>query len=507
MIRFSVFLVASLVLFFLGAAAVDAATPRGNLDHAAPDAIFGWAYDADAPTSSVEVHIYVDGVPTKSVMANQHRGDLVAAGISSDPYHGFGWAPEGLSAGTHTIEAYAINIGGGLNLRLSSSKTLTITSALPRGVLDTATPGLISGWAYDADAGLAAVEVHIYIDGAHRGTVLASDRRDDLVAARISGDPYHGFTWNPPTLSAGTHTVSAWAINTGGGGNPQLHASPKTFGVFAGQFTGVAYLENGVMRIGANLSWGGAIVEVSHAGHNLVDEHDTGRLIQASLYDQNAFYPAHDAPEWGWNPVQGGDKHNHGSRVVAYTNDDRTMYVKTAMLQWNPDNKGGGTGAGIESDVTLETWITLDPVTPEHVTVRYRAATMGISRQGNHELPAFFAASWLNRFVTYRGSSPWTRAPVSEPAFSDFPFIAELHDLNEYWGAWVNAQDFGIAIYFPQHNRGTSANTYRIPRETNYLRPGVFEAFDPSQPLDITFHLVIGDVDDSRNIIYALARR
>ena len=495
----------SAALFFVLGDDVLAAEPKGYLDHAAPDAIFGWAYDADAPSVPVEVHIYVDDVPTVALTANQHRGDLVAAGISPDPYHGFGWVPEGLSPGTHTIAAYAINIGGGVNPLLPAPRSFGTQSALPRGVLDIASPALVSGWVYDADAGTSAVEVHIYIDGAHRGTVLADDERSDLVAAGVATDAYHGFTWNPPTLPEGAHTVSVWAINAGGGGNPELHASPKTLTVPAG-YSGVAYLENNVMRVGANLSWGGAIVELSHAGHNLVDEHDTGRLIQASFYDQAGRYVDH-AGEWGWNPVQGGDKHNHGSRVVSYTNDGPTMYVKTAMVQWNPDDKGGGVTQSVESEITLETWITLDPAIPERVTVRYRATTSGVFRQGDHELPALFVAPWLNRFVTYQGTAPWARAPLANPVFGDFPYIAEIHDLNEYWGAWVNEHDFGLAIYFPKHNRGTSANTYSIPPLANYLRPGVFEPISSSQPIDITFDLVIGNVVDARNIIYRIAGR
>jgi hypothetical protein len=270
-------------------------------------------------------------------------------------------------------------------------------------------------------------------------------------------------------------------------------------------FSGVAYVENSVMRVGANLSWGGAIVEISHAGHNLVDDHDTGRLVQASLYDQYGRYTSHDAPDWGWNPVQGGDKHNHGSRVLNYTNDGKTMYVKTAMVEWNPGDKGGGVDAAVNSDVTLETWITLDPTRPEHVTVRYRAATTGPERTGNNEFPALFAAPWLNRFVTYQGFSPWTREATSEPSFGDFPNIAELHNLNERWGAWLNDHDFGLAMYFPEHNRGTSANAYRIPRVTNYLRPGMFESISSAKSIDITFDLIIGNLVDLRNMIYDLA--
>jgi hypothetical protein len=205
----------------------EAANPRGHLDHAAADAIYGWAWDADSPISPVTVHIYVDGVPTVALIANQHRGDLVAAGISPDPYHGFGWVPKGLSSGTHTIEAYAINIGGGINPLLPKPKTMTTRGSLPTGVLDIATTALISGWVYDADAGPSPVETHIYIDGMHRGTVLANDERSDLVPAGVATDAYHGFTWNPPVLTPGEHSISARAVDVGGVGNRELRSSPK----------------------------------------------------------------------------------------------------------------------------------------------------------------------------------------------------------------------------------------------------------------------------------------
>lgn len=497
---FATFVLAAAAFLLLPAFA-SAAVPSGHLDYAGSDAIFGWAYDADAPGSAVEVHIYVDGVPTVSVMANQDRQDLVAAGVAPTPNHGFGWVPEGIGAGTHVIEAYAINIGGGAN-PLLGSRTITTGSQLPRGTLDFATPGLVSGWAYDADAGEAPVEVHIYIDGVHRGTVLANDERGDLVPAGAATDPWHGFTWNPPVLPPGEHTVSAWAINAGGGGNPELHNSPQTMNVCSCRHEGVAYLDNGVVRVGANLSWGGAITEVSHGGHNMIDEHDTGRLLQASLYDDGETYAGFD--NWGWNAVQGGDKHNHGSTVSEYTNNGTTIYTKTDMLEWNPDGKGGGVLSGVSAGATLEQWISLDPAIPERVSVRYRVTT-DQGRTGNHELPALFTADWLPNLVTYQGNNPWSYQPLTTLSVPEHPALAEIHDLFEYWAAWTNDSGFGLAISFPQHNRGTSANANRSDRAFNYFRPGITDTVGPNNPIDITYDIIIGNVDDSRGIIYSLA--
>jgi len=57
----------------------------------------------------------------------------------------------------------------------------------------------------------------------------------------------------------------------------------------------------------AETIWGGSIVEVSLNGTNFVNEHDTGREVQAAQYDGSAQYDncAGCTGSFGWNPVQG----------------------------------------------------------------------------------------------------------------------------------------------------------------------------------------------------------
>src|SRR3989344_3967461 len=228
--------------------AVEGANPVGHLDVARPDAIYGWAYDADAPNQPVEVHIYINGKPVKSLMANRHRGDLVTAKVTMNPFHGFGWVPEGLSDGTHRVEVYAINLGPdgrptGLNPKLRGTQDIAINGALPRGTLDSASAGFVKGWAYDADAGSDPIDVHFYIDKQFYGAVRANARRDDLVAARVATEPFHGFVWHPPVLPAGEHILEAFAINVGpsgvlgtsAGSNPLLTAGRQAFTVPTGE--------------------------------------------------------------------------------------------------------------------------------------------------------------------------------------------------------------------------------------------------------------------------------
>jgi len=101
----------------------------------------------------------------------------------------------------------------------------------PIGALDGATESLITGWAYDEDAGANSIDVHIYIDGSLATSVTANESRPDLVDAGVCPDPNHGFSYVPEGLSVGTHTVSVYAINQPTGDNPELTDSPKTFTV------------------------------------------------------------------------------------------------------------------------------------------------------------------------------------------------------------------------------------------------------------------------------------
>jgi hypothetical protein len=105
--------------------------PIGNFDGADAIHATGWAFDQNAGTSPINVHIYIDGVPTANIVANLSRTDIIGAGsgVVQDAYHGFDYAFSGLSAGNHTIQVYAINTPTGTNPELPGSpKTITITT-------------------------------------------------------------------------------------------------------------------------------------------------------------------------------------------------------------------------------------------------------------------------------------------------------------------------------------------------------------------------------------------
>ncbi|MCA9329888.1 hypothetical protein KDA11_04535, partial [Candidatus Saccharibacteria bacterium] len=103
--------------------------PTGYLDTANCNVISGWSRDLDAPGGVINVHLYFDGPPggggvglslDDAGVNRLYRPDLggnFGFSIASDSSH----IPVDLTSGTHTVRAYAINVGGGSNRELTNS--------------------------------------------------------------------------------------------------------------------------------------------------------------------------------------------------------------------------------------------------------------------------------------------------------------------------------------------------------------------------------------------------
>lgn len=105
-------------------------------------------------------------------------------------------------------------------------------AVLPAGYLDSATCDGIVGWAHDPDEPAVGIAVHIYLGGpAGSGNpaavTTANVYREDLCTA--IGSCEHGYVVAPPLslLDGAAHSIHAYGINTGEGGNPELGNSPR----------------------------------------------------------------------------------------------------------------------------------------------------------------------------------------------------------------------------------------------------------------------------------------
>ena len=118
--------------------AVDPAKqPEGYIDHCAGGAlqfsISGWAYDANVPATSIDIHVYVyqnDGTTRYGdihiIRADLERPDLATArGIPTN--HGYSATIPIADAGTYKVKAYAIDLNGDGNPQIGATQTITVS--------------------------------------------------------------------------------------------------------------------------------------------------------------------------------------------------------------------------------------------------------------------------------------------------------------------------------------------------------------------------------------------
>jgi len=236
--------------------------------------------------------------------------------------------------------------------------------------------------------------------------------------------------------------------------------------ITSSQSNGIVYLTSTsgghTARIGLNTAWGGSIVEVSLDGVNYVDEHDTGRNVQPSLYDGAAPYSNFDcspcAGTWGWNPVLGGDKYNHGSPVSNVALGATSIAVTGTALEWNPDDKGGGANTAVPSDVTVQQTVSVVSGAPLAFHVHMTTTYAGSQQHYHHlqELPAVYAGSQYNKFTYYGGTSPWTNGSLSSATTST---TSRQYYTSEQWAAFANSSGSGLTVYVPGQYPLTSAGS------------------------------------------------
>ncbi|ROP64335.1 hypothetical protein [Curtobacterium sp. PhB115] len=197
-------------------------SPTGNVDAVtatSPSSITvtGWAVDPDT-TNALRVAFYVDGAGAKTVTANKTRSDLAGSLGSGNTAHGFATELTGLSLGAHSVCTYAINQGKGANTLLGCY-TRTITSAAPKGVLDSVTGGVgtitASGWVLDPDSAKPA-PWKILVDGVSKATGTADRTRTDVAKVYSGVGSTLGFSKTIGGITPGTRAVTLYTMDKPG---------------------------------------------------------------------------------------------------------------------------------------------------------------------------------------------------------------------------------------------------------------------------------------------------
>lgn len=322
--------------------------PVGSLDLAvaSPGAVSigGWALDPSSP-SSIAVHIYIDNIGT-AISASGARPDLSVAYPGLGTAHGFS-AVIPAAPGAHTLCAYGINTGAGVNSPLGC-RAIFVPGTSPFGSFDVATGRpeavTVGGWAIDADTS-GPISVHVYVDNI--GTAIsASSSRPDVAALYPASGAGHGFSATLPAVS-GFHNVCAYAINVGPGATTGLGC--KVVLVPGGSPFGSL---DGATGVSGGVAVGGWAIDPDIVGptdvHVYVDDRGLATTANASRPDVGAAFPGYGAAH-GFNAMVPAPAGAH--TVCAYAINVRY---------------GGTTVLGCRSVVVPETspFGSLDAVTP-----------------------------------------------------------------------------------------------------------------------------------------------
>ena len=188
--------------------------------------VSGWTLDPDS-TEPLTVQISIAG-QVSTVTADVLRPDVAAAFPGQGAAHGFAVEiPAG--AGSHQVCVTAINVPAGANTVLRC-QVANVVNAPPFGFVDsavsTASSILVSGWSIDPEAA-GPVQMHLYLDGAFAGSVLADGSRPDVGRAYPGAGSSHGFSTELPAAE-GVHRVCVYPINQPTGYNPTIDCRTVT---------------------------------------------------------------------------------------------------------------------------------------------------------------------------------------------------------------------------------------------------------------------------------------
>ncbi len=277
---------------------------------------------------------------------------------------------------------------------------------------------------------------------------------------------------------------------------------------------------NGKFSVTVQLNRGGGISAITDSScpvsgiSNLINSHDTGRMVQQSYYGtaSSSQYSGgtYNGQAWNYNPVQGGDQYNNSSRLIDISVSQNSVYIKAQPQDWALNNHI--TPSYMENTYTIKS----DHIQVDNTFTDYAGYSNPVCDQ---ELPAFYTISYLDKFVFYNGSKPWTGAALTEKPSLNFwgdpQYAADCRfSMNsgnsETWCAWVSsASNYGIGVFTPDVTQ-LLAGRYKYngtktasADATNYVAPLKRFNIVSYQPRSYSYYIATGSTEQIRNIFYS----
>lgn len=254
------------------------------------------------------------------------------------------------------------------------------------------------------------------------------------------------------------------------------------------------YIDNGVVRLGVDLSAGGCIFHFSESetNRNLLNHYDKGRFVQQSYYGIEDSSKWDGAP-WRWNPIQGGGYKGEPAKILEQEIGKDYLHIISRPKHW-------ATGEDI-NDATMEEKISLK-TDIAHIQYTFRYTGTTIHPTLPQEVPAIFVDAELKHLRFYDGDSPWT----NEELRSVIPgWPNESQHTSEHWAAYVDDSDWGIGIYTPGTEELT---TYRFEGDgktgpkgsaCSYFAPILRFNVKPKLVFTYDLYITIGNIDQIRD--------
>ena len=268
-------------------------------------------------------------------------------------------------------------------------------------------------------------------------------------------------------------------------------------------------LDNGVIKVGVDTTYGGAITYLSQSGSttNLIDDYSHGNQVQQSYYSGPAnFLPAGTIQHpnwspWPWNPNQAGDAFGNPSEVLAYSNANGLIYIKVRPKQWALQNYA--------ADCIMEQWTRLDgPAVRVHCRLTNQRSDHTQYPAQPQELPAAYGVGTLCRFFSYTGLAPFTGGALTQQPTTWPPVQWRA---TENWSAMVNDNNFGIGVHNPDaistvggdlNDAGPLCTGGPTDNNFAYIAPSLLEMLDYNIVYEYDFNLIVGSLTSIRSWVY-----
>lgn len=121
--------------------------------------VSGWAIDPSSRTTSLSVHVYVDGIYQGAYDASVSRPDVASAYPGSGDRHGYA-VTFNIAAGQHTVCVYAINIGAGTETRKSVARRCLSSTVTPSELSTRSRLPRLEPFAYAGGPSTRAIDRH-----------------------------------------------------------------------------------------------------------------------------------------------------------------------------------------------------------------------------------------------------------------------------------------------------------------------------------------------------------